>query len=227
MRRLRPLLVIFDCDGVLIDSEGPANRMLVREAEAIGWDLSSHDAWHRFVGGTIADVVAGYEADTGRPAPAGWRRHLAARLVETMRDEAVVVDGAFEAIAGVTAMGLPFRVASNSSRGEMAVKFRRTGLDRVIGDVIHSAEDVARGKPFPDVFLAAASAQGVPSARCLVVEDSVPGTIAAVAAGMSVVALVPDDDGSRHLAHGADHVIRALHELTGLLADRYGRDEPG
>jgi beta-phosphoglucomutase-like phosphatase (HAD superfamily) len=95
-------------------------------------------------------------------------------------------------LEAVMALGLPVRVASNSSHEEMEVKFRRTGLDRLLKGRLHSARDVGRPKPWPDLFLSAAMAEGVNPAACLVVEDSDTGLVAAQAAGMACVLLRTD-----------------------------------
>ncbi len=211
-------LVIFDCDGVLIDSEAVANAVLVREAAAIGWRLTEADAYERFLGMQMEDVVLGFEHDTGRAAPPAWRRHLADRLIAALAEEAVTIPGAHEALDAVRSLGLAVRVASNSSQAEMAVKFQRTGLaDRLAGRC-HGVDDVPRGKPAPDVYLAAARAEGVAPAHCLVVEDSRPGIRAGVAAGMTVIALAPTGSGHELLALGASAIIRSLAELGPLLA---------
>jgi beta-phosphoglucomutase-like phosphatase (HAD superfamily) len=114
-------------------------------------------------------------------------------------------------------MGLPFRIASNSSHEEMAQKFALNGMSELTAGRVHSARDVARGKPAPDLFLAAAAAEGADPAACLVVEDSVPGMTAARAAGMGVVAMAPE--GLPHgMAFQPDHVVTRLDELPPLLA---------
>jgi beta-phosphoglucomutase-like phosphatase (HAD superfamily) len=119
-------------------------------------------------------------------------------------------------LAATAALGLPFRVASNSSHEEMAVKFERTRLTPLVTGLTHSARDVAAGKPAPDVFLAAAAAAGVPPGACLVVEDSVPGALAARAAGMACIGLAPHGDDPALRAAGAV-LIRSLAELPVIL----------
>ena len=125
--------------------------------------------------------------------------------------------GAEDALRAVAAMGLPYRVASNSSHEEMAEKFSRTGLSALVAGRVHSARDVARGKPEPDLFLAAATAEGVQPARCLVVEDSAPGLAAAHEAGMRAVCFAPDGLPPG-LAHPPHYTLRCLAELAPLLA---------
>jgi HAD superfamily hydrolase (TIGR01509 family) len=208
-------LVIFDCDGVLIDSEGPSNRVLAEEITRLGWSMTQAESMARFVGHRLSDIPPVVEARLGSPVPDGWVEHLRQCLIaafETIQP----IPGAREALEATAALGIPFRIASNSSHEEMHVKFRQTGLAPLIALRQHSARDVARGKPAPDVFLAAAAAEGVPPAACLVIEDSIPGIRAAIAAGMTVIALDPHDNAAALQAEGAI-TIGALSDLPKLL----------
>lgn len=209
-------LVIFDCDGVLVDSEGPSNRVVAQEITALGWPMNEAESTARFIGHRLSDIPPVVEAHLGRPVPDGWVEHLRGRLIAAF-DTLQPIPGAAAALQAVAALGVPFRVASNSSHEEMAVKFDRTGLAALVAGRRHSARDVARGKPAPDVFLAAAAAEGVAPEACLVVEDSVPGVMAAVAAGMRVVGLDIHGGGGALRDAGA-WPIHGLHELAPLLA---------
>lgn len=208
-------LVIFDCDGVLVDSEGPSNRVVAEEVTALGWPMTEADSTRRFIGHRLSDIPPVVEAHLGRPVPDGWVEHLRTRLIAAF-DTLLPIPGAADTLRAVAALGLPFRVASNSSHEEMIVKFERTGLAALVAGRRHSARDVARGKPAPDVFLAAAAAEGVPPGACVVIEDSLPGVRAAVAAGMLVVGLDVTGDGAALRAAGAQP-IRCLAELVPLL----------
>jgi HAD superfamily hydrolase (TIGR01509 family) len=191
-------LVIFDCDGVLIDSEPLCNRVVSENLVRHGWHLSPGDCQRRFLGLTFRDVQAAAEAKLRRPLGRDWIDQIVRQVTDVMAAEAMPISGAREALQGTTALGLPFRVASNSSRAEMAAKFARAGLTALVADRIHSAYDLIacgkRGKPAPDLFLEAAAAEGVPPALCLVVEDSLAGVQAAVAAGMTCLGFSPHDD---------------------------------
>ena len=214
---LLPLrLVIFDCDGVLVDSEGPSNRIVAEEVTALGWPMTYEESCERFVGGRLSDIPPVVEPRIGRAVPDDWVDRLRARIVAALAADVEPIPGAAAALQAVAALGLAMRVASNSSHEEMAVKFDRTGLAHLVRDRLHSARDVARGKPAPDLFLHAAAAAGVPAGACLVVEDSVPGAAAARAAGMACVALAPLGASALLLATGAVP-IRSLDELPALL----------
>ena len=216
MNRQKLGLVIFDCDGVLVDSEGPSNRAVAQEITALGWPMTAAESMRRFIGFRLSDIPPVVEAHLGRPPPPGWVEHLRCRLVEVLGREAEPMPGIFDALQATMALGLPFRVASNSSHEEMRVKFARTGLAALVQGRVHSAHDVGRGKPAPDVFLAAAAAEGLPPSACLVIEDSLPGVHGAVAAGMACIGLDPHGGGAALRAAGA-HPIRALSELPALL----------
>jgi len=208
-------LVIFDCDGVLIDSEPISHRLLAQEADRLGWALTANDA-HRFTGLTWTAIKPAFEQATGQRLSGDWPGRLQARLIEMMRAGVPEMAGARDMLLATRALGLFYRIASNSSHEEMAQKFGFTGLAPLVAGRVHSARDVARGKPAPDVFLAAAAAEGVAPETCLVVEDSGPGLTAAYAAGMQVVAFAPGGLVS-NLGFSPHHVIESLAELPELL----------
>jgi beta-phosphoglucomutase-like phosphatase (HAD superfamily) len=212
-----PELIIFDCDGVLIDSEGIASDVVARDLTAQGWPMTTGQAEAIFIGMSIQDMQPKIEAH-----PVNWRADLAAKLVDALRDAARLMPGAREALEMVNATRIPWRVASNSSDEEMDVKFARTGLTGLVAGRLYSASRIiaagGRPKPAPDIYLTAARDAGISPAACLVVEDSVVGVTAAVAAGMSVIGLAPHDDGARLRAAGATATMRHLNELSGALA---------
>ncbi len=209
-------LVIFDCDGVLVDSETPSSRVVAEELTALGWPTTAEESFARFVGSSLPGIAGVFELATGRAVPPGWVDHMTARLVDVLGREVEPMPGAADLLRAVTALGLPYRVASNSSHPEMQAKFARTGLAELVEGRLHSAFDVAAPKPAPDVFLLAAAAAGVPPGACVVIEDSVPGATAAAAAGMACIGFDPHGDGSRLRAIGA-HPVRALAEIPALL----------
>jgi HAD superfamily hydrolase (TIGR01509 family) len=217
-----PDLIIFDCDGVLIDSEGVAAAVIATELTALGWPMTMQQSMDSFLGMSITDMEPIIEAHLARKLPLGWRAELAAKLVIALSEQAKIIPGAREMLERVTAMGIPWRVASNSSDEEMEVKFARTGLTFLTTGRTHAAASVVakggRPKPAPDIFLAAAAAQDVPPANCLVLEDSALGVTGAVAAGMVCYGFAPHGTGEALLAVGARAIFRNLQDLFGVLA---------
>ena len=222
-RRSDPVrLVIFDCDGVLVDSEPVSNRVLAEDLARRGWVMTPAEAEQRFLGTSIEAIEQDAQARLGGTLPTDWRSQIKRAIVSAMSFEAVAVPGALDALRALTEVGMPWRVASNSSHQEMAVKFERIGIGHGVAGRLHSYEDVARGKPAPDVYLAAAAAEGVAPRDCLVVEDSVPGVTAAVAAGMDCLGYDRSADGRLLRSAGAVpfHDMAALPGLVALAARR-------
>jgi HAD superfamily hydrolase (TIGR01509 family) len=204
---MRLALVIFDCDGVLIDSEALCDRVVSADLVRQGWPLSPADCHRLFLGLTFPDIQRAAEAHLRRPLGSDWVAQIVDRVTEVMAAEADPIPGAREALEATAALGLPYRIASNSSRPEMAAKFARAGLSALVEGRIHSAYDLIargkRGKPDPDLFLEAAEAEGVSPDSCVVIEDSLAGVRAAVAAGMACLGFSPEGDGAHLRAAGA------------------------
>jgi HAD superfamily hydrolase (TIGR01509 family) len=200
-------LVIFDCDGVLIDSEALCDRVVSADLIRQGWPLSPADCHHHFLGLTFPDIQQAAEAHLRRKLPPDWVDQIVQNVTKVMAEEATPIPGARQALEATTALGLPYRIASNSSRPEMAAKFVRVGLADLVEGRIHSAYDLIargkKGKPAPDLFLEAAAAESVLPSVCLVIEDSLAGVQAAIAAGMTCLGFSPDSDGARLREAGA------------------------
>jgi beta-phosphoglucomutase-like phosphatase (HAD superfamily) len=209
-------LVIFDCDGVLVDSEPASARVLLREAARIGWTLSDEIA-HGFIGLRWSDLQPAFETAAGTALGPDWPLLMQERVIAEMDGNVTEIPGAAAALRTTAALGLPYRIASNSSHEEMAAKFAATGLTGLAAGRTHSARDVGVGKPAPDLFLAAAAAEGIPPAACLVVEDSRPGVLAARAAGMACILYAPHGDRLGLAALGA-HPVSSLAALPALFA---------
>ena len=209
-------LVIFDCDGVLIDSEPVSQKVARAEAASLGWAMTDEEM-HALTGRAWSDLKPLFEAKIGHVLPSAWPRMVQERVIAAMCDGVEPVAGAREVLEAMAALGLPYRVASNSSHQEMAQKFAATGLSRLVEGRTYSAGDVARGKPAPDIFLAAAAAAGVAPAACLVVEDSAPGITAARAAGMRVIAYAPTGFAAACVVQ-PDLTVRSLLELPAIFA---------
>jgi HAD superfamily hydrolase (TIGR01509 family) len=219
--RRRPLeLVIYDCDGVLIDSEALCNRVVADILTAEGWAMSAEECEHRFVGMSFYSMQPEIEARLGRSLGGDWVDRVVAVVTEAMERDVEPVPGAREALEATTALGLPWRIASNSSHIEMTAKFGRAGWTDLVAGRVHSAVDVilkgGAGKPAPDVFLAATRAADVAPACCLVVEDSVHGITAARAAGMDCLGLDQYGDGAALRLAGAVP-FRSMRDMPALL----------
>jgi len=217
-RRAAPLrLVIFDCDGVIVDSEALSNGVLARDITARGWPISTEQAQHLFLGRSLQAIHATIEEHLAVPLPADWDSLIVERIVADMERLAVAIPGGIEALHEVTALGIPWRIASNSSHDEMRAKFGRLEIAALVHGRIHSQQDVAHPKPAPDLFLHAAGAEGVTPAQCLVIEDSVAGATAARDAGMDCLGFARFDDGAGLREVGAVP-FHDMTELPGLVA---------
>ncbi|POX57258.1 haloacid dehalogenase [Streptomyces sp. Ru71] len=179
---IKPIeLVIFDCDGVLVDSERIAARVQVALGAELGWPLTEDQVVDRFIGRSHAAIREQVAARLGERTAAVWSERFEQLHREAVDRELTAVEGLPEALDAIT---LPTCVASSGSHDKMRHTLGRTGLyDRFAGR-IYSATEVARGKPAPDLFLHAARQMGTDPAACVVVEDSRPGIEAARAAGM-------------------------------------------
>jgi HAD superfamily hydrolase (TIGR01509 family) len=178
-------LVIFDCDGVLVDSEPISARVGAQVLTDLGWRVTAEELIRRFAGCTDAYWRESVEAELGRPLGDDWDAPYRSWYEDAFDAELSAVPGV---LAAVEALGVPCCVASNGSHEKVRANLRRTGLADLFEDRIFSAQDVAHGKPAPDLFLHAARTMGVAPEHCVVVEDSPTGLTAARAAGMRSLA---------------------------------------
>ncbi|WP_405854645.1 HAD family hydrolase [Streptomyces sp. NBC_00090] len=180
-------LVIFDNDGVLVDSEPISNTLLAGYLTELGHPTSYEESVRDYMGSAMHRIHELVEERTGERLPVDFDERFHARVFAAFQRELEAVSGAAEVLKGLAEAGVPYCVASSGSHERIRVGHRKTGLDAWFRDEnIFSAEDVGRGKPEPDLFLYAASRMGVAPERCVVVEDSRLGVQAAVAAGMDV-----------------------------------------
>ncbi|HWP16988.1 MAG TPA: HAD family hydrolase [Xanthobacteraceae bacterium] len=208
-------LLIFDCDGVLVDSEVIAHQTLLDSIAPLGLTMSLQEAFAVFSGRSLKDTLAIVEQRLGRPLPADFLEQSRKLLFERFRQSLKPVAGVAEAIAA-----LPYArcVASSSSFDRLRLALDVTGLAPVFGEDVFSATQVERGKPAPDLFLFAAKQMGARPARCIVIEDSSLGVEAGRAAGMRVIGFAgashaTDALTDRLSAAGADRVIRTMRDL--------------
>lgn len=189
----RPKLVIFDCDGVLVDSEAISNQVLAGMISDAGLPTTPAESRARYQGLLLADIGVDIERRIGAPLPGDfWERFDAARR-SAFEAFLKPVDGAAATVSAIQALGIRTCVASQGRLSKTELTLGLTGLRGLFADhELFSAYSVPRGKPFPDLFLHAAAQIGVPAQDCLVVEDTPSGMRAAIAAGMPVIAYVAD-----------------------------------
>ena len=206
MSNLSHALVIFDCDGVLVDSEPIAARLTAQAVSELGWPMTPDLAKAEFLGDTFPNIIRRVEEKTGRPVPEDWPARSQASLLEALERECAPVDGVVAAITGLRQAGATLAVASQGAHAKMQVTLRVTGLLPHFSGRIFSAYDVPRPKPFPDLFLHAARSLGFEPPQCVVVEDSTRGVKAALAAGMRVFGYTASVGREAMLAAGAEPV---------------------
>ena len=212
------MLTIFDCDGVLIDSEIIALAELSAIMGEYGAPMTVTECQDAFMGMHNADIVRAIEARVGRPLP-GEGARMRGRMMERFKDELQPVPGIADALSRLDG---PRCVASSSDRARIELTLDLTGLTRFFGTHIFSGTEVAHGKPAPDLFLHAAASMGFTPAQCIVIEDSVTGVRAGVAAGMSVIgfnggAHANDKVEAQLLGAGARLVVSRMADLPAIL----------
>jgi len=217
-----PSLVIFDCDGVLIDSEIIAARAQSRALAAHGIAITPEEAARRFAGIPDADMWQTLQQESACSLPEGFAREYADGLAATFRQELRALPGAAETVAALRERGLQVCVASSSTPPKLETALKLVGLWDEFAPHVFSTAQVAHGKPAPDVFLFAARQMRAAILDCVVVEDSVPGVRAARAARMRAVGYVGashngPDQRQRLLDEGASDVIDDLRRLPELL----------
>jgi HAD superfamily hydrolase (TIGR01509 family) len=207
-------LVIFDCDGVLVDSDRIALRIQAERITALGLPTTYEDCVRDFLGLGMPGTLRILEERLGRPLPEAWAEDLDTAVRAAFRRELRPVDGI---VAALEEIELPTCVASSGSQEKMRLTLGLTDLrDRFAGRIF-SADEVERGKPAPDLFLYAAEQIGAAPEECVVVEDSPFGAAAARAAGMAALGYAPDGDGEVLAREGAT-VFTSMAELPGLIA---------
>jgi len=217
-----PGLVIFDCDGVLVDSEAISMRVLTQAINAVDVPMTLAEVHAAFIGTDVATIEREVGRRRGTPVPEGWMDDFYAARAEVFARELVAVPGAREAVEAVQADGWETCVASQGRPAKMAQTLGLTGLsDLFPAERIFSATMVERPKPAPDLYLHAARECGWEPADCVVVEDSLLGVRGARAAGMRVLGYVAaseaEDAALPLLAAGAE-VVRSLGEVPARVA---------
>lgn len=217
----RPSLVIFDCDGVLVDTEPVTLRAMREWVAEQGLPLTDAEVAERFKGVELAEIRRQVEAAVGRVLD-GFEEGYRERMFAGFEAGVPEIPGAGDLLDRLRAAGIPLCVASNGPRAKMAVSLRASGLEARLGGLegglVFSAYDIGVFKPAPGLFLHAAEAMGGHEPRrCVVIEDSTSGVAAAKAAGMRCIAYADITPAGVLRAAGADEVVTSLAEVPALL----------
>jgi HAD superfamily hydrolase (TIGR01509 family) len=222
-------LLIYDCDGVLVDSEPLAGAGLAELLTALGHPMTAAECIREFGGRSLNDVLRRSEQILGRPVPQSLGQQAGERLLARFRRELKPVAGTAEAVAS-----LPYRrcVASSSAPKRLKLSLELTGLAPLFGEYVYSATQVANGKPAPDLFLFAAGCVGESPSQAIVIEDSVLGIVAARAAGMAAIGFagashVTADIRTQLAAASADVVVTSMAELPAAIEALVARQKSG
>ena len=210
--------VLFDCDGVLVDSEPITNGVLREVLNESGWSLSPAECMQIFIGKAVRDERARIELETGRPLTEAWMRDFYARRDVRLRAELKAMDGALQAVAAAhrhTAGRIA--CASGADKAKVVMQIHMAGMAPYFEDRIFSGHDLPRSKPAPDVYLAAAAHLRADPARCLVIEDTATGVRAGLDAGATVWGYCPAGHGRAFDGLPVARVFRHMDALTAEL----------
>ncbi|MBO8196958.1 HAD family hydrolase [Streptomyces smyrnaeus] len=207
-------LVVFDCDGVLVDTERIGPEVVAAMATEAGWPLTPAEVLEKFLGTSEPYLLAQVRAHATAPVPDSWLVEYRSRVAAAFDAAPRTMPGVAELLDVLDARSLPYCVASSGSHPRIRHSLTATGLWERFAGRVFSADDVRRGKPAPDLFLHAAAACGVPPGECLVIEDSPAGVRAARAAHMPVLGYTGGPTPAHWLADASAGTLADLHELT-------------
>jgi len=213
--------LIFDFDGVIADSEVLAGTILAKFVNDLGLATTLHEALNRYGGKRWSDILAAVEDGFGQKLPEGFSERLKEATLSSFRQDLRAIEGVADFLTQFRE--LPHCVASSSSLDRLILCLDILGLTKEFGDFVFSAEMVARGKPFPDVFLLAAERMKVNPLDCIVIEDSPNGVRAGVAAGMTVIGLcaashLQPGHAQRLIAAGASYSANSWNEVSVIVS---------
>lgn len=214
----RPEAVLFDCDGVVVDSEAPTFALFLDDLAAHGLPLSLEEFETQFVGGTV-ETVAQRARAAGAALPEGWVGQFYERMYAMLAAGVPLVAGITGVLDRLDAAGIPYAMGSNGSLEKMRITLGQHGLEARFR-VVLSGQALGNPKPAPDVYLAAAAACGARPEACVVIEDSASGARAGLAAGMRVLGYAehgPDTPMARQLAALGVPLFHRMEDLPGLL----------
>jgi len=215
--------VLFDCDGVLVDSEPITSRVLTEMLNELGWGITHAETMEIFTGKAVKDELPLIEARTGAKIDQAWFDQFRQRRNDALDRDLVEIPGAPDAVRALhEALNGRIAVASGADRRKVELQLAKVGIADCFDGRVFSGHEMPRSKPFPDVYLAAAQALGVDPTRCAIVEDTVTGATAGVAAGATVFGYSPGEpghSGAQALRNvGVSHVFTDMRELLALLA---------
>lgn len=213
----QPKLVIFDCDGVLVDSEPIYNEIGAEWITALGWPMDAAEARARFLGLSDTAMFALVEQKIGRSITAEEIAHNHERITARFEAELRAIPGVVAVVEDLAARSIPLAVASSGERAKILTNLAKVGLLNYFGDQISSATEVAEAKPAPDVYLLAARRAGFVPSECLAIEDSPNGVLAAVRAGMQVIGFARETPASDLTTAGAHQVFETMAEVHAHL----------
>jgi HAD superfamily hydrolase (TIGR01509 family) len=198
--------VLFDCDGVLVDSEAITNTVLAKMLSELGWQLGADEAMSIFIGKTVMDEAPLIEEKTGVKITPAWLATFRERRNAALEREMKAIDGIAATVADLHArLDGRIAVASGADRVKIRLMLAKIGVLEYFDAHIYSGHETARNKPHPDVYLAAAAGLGVDPSRCAVIEDTVTGATAGRAAGATVFGYSPGEKG-----HSSKEALRAV-----------------
>ena len=210
--------VLFDCDGVLVDSEPITNRVLRHMLVERGWPISEDECEQLFIGHTVRTRKDLIEAHTGQPFTEEWLLSFYERRNQALRIELQPIAGALQAVMAAHAFTRGrIACASGADRPKIEMQLRMAGMSEWFGAHVYSGHETPRSKPHPDVYLAAAQALNVDPAKCLVIEDTLTGVQAGLAAGATVWAYAPPHSRQPVAQSGVARCFAHMDELTQAL----------
>ncbi|MEY4978399.1 MAG: hypothetical protein RLZZ352_669 [Pseudomonadota bacterium] len=213
--------ILFDCDGVLVDSEPITNGVLREMLNEAGWPLTQAECMQLFIGKAVRDERTRIERETGQPLTEDWMRAFYARRDQRLRAELRAMDGALQAVMAAHAHTAGrIACASGADRPKVVMQIAMAGMAPFFEDRIFSGHDMPRSKPAPDVYLAAAAHLGADPARCLVIEDTPTGVRAGLDAGATVWGYCPEGHGRAFTGLPVARVLHHMDELSAALAKR-------
>ncbi len=215
--------VLFDCDGVLVDSESITNGVLREMLGDMGWKMTSEQCMGHFVGHLVQDQSALIKKHTGQQIDDAWIAAFRVRRNQALTDSLIAIENIHDTLETITQLyGKKIACASGADRQKVVLQLTKTKLLHFFDGRIFSGVEMPKSKPAPDVYLAAAAALGADPKRCAVIEDSPTGATAGIAAGCTVFAYCPDSPShstpEAMRAVGSHHVFTDMAQLSALLA---------